>query len=329
VGFFWGTYYPLKRYRGAESLPEGEYGAQDLDVEAFLPDYERLYAMYEEAGGETLWTGAAFWGVPWMEALCGCRVVADHATGSSRSLPLEDLETAERLPRFDPHSPWVGKAVEFLQALRRQSAGRYPLGTTLMRGISDILAALHGSPQFIYKLYDAPAQQRSIIERIVGAWIGFGRSQLEAIPDFHGGTGSCFYGLWMPGRGTWVQEDASALLSPPLFEEFILPGLNAVLEKFDTAVIHLHPSSYIPVDLLVDTRLAAIELHIDYGGPRAEDLLPAYRQIQAKKPLVIWGDLTAEDLDCIAGKLDRRSLALVPVVQNREEAEGIWRRFKR
>jgi hypothetical protein len=39
--------------------------------------------------------------------------------------------------------------------------------------------------------------------RVAALWTGFARAQLAEIPDFHGGVGSYFYNVWMPGRGSW------------------------------------------------------------------------------------------------------------------------------
>ncbi len=57
-------------------------------------------------------------------------------------------------------------------------------------------------------------------------------------------------------------------------------------------------------------------------------MFPYYRKILDHKPLIIWGDLSFEDLDFIAAKLDRQALALLPVVASLEQVEGIWGRFK-
>jgi hypothetical protein len=328
LGFFTDTYYPLKRYRTETHLPGGRYGPEDLAVWKFLDQYERLFGEYEALGGELFWSAAAFWGVPWLEAIAGCPVFADYATGSSRSRPLDAPPVAEDIPEFSVEDPWIAKAREFLTVLGTRSGGRYPLATTLMRGIADVMAAMYGSPQFIYRLLDEPQESLRVAERLVRLWVGFADSQLELIPPFHGGVGSFYYNLWMPGRGVWIQEDAAALLSPELFERFVLPGLTEIVRHFDSSIIHLHPSDFIPVDFLVETGLTAIELHIDYGGPRAEALLPYYRKIQSRKPLIIWGDLTAEDLEFLARSLDPQALALIPVVRDREEAERIWERHK-
>jgi hypothetical protein len=282
LGFFLAPYFPLRRYRGAATIPSGAYGPDDLVVSSFLPDYERLHGLYRELEGDCIWTASAFWGVPWVEVAAGCVAVADHETGSSRTLPpgrAANPGSADTV--LDPAAPWVSKMREFVAAIARQSAGRYPLGTTLMRGISDVLSALHGTPDFVYKLVDSPVEQERVSKDIARLWIRIARAQLELIPEFHGGVGSYFYNLWMPGRGVWIQEDAAALLSPPLFECCIWAAIRMIIDSFDSTIIHLHPGGFLPLDLLLESPVLAVELHRDYAGPGVEDLLPTARSRSA------------------------------------------------
>jgi 5-methyltetrahydrofolate--homocysteine methyltransferase len=262
-----------------------------------------------------------------MEAIVGCPVIADHGTGSARSQPVSH-DPADRVPASLVGDPWSELARAFLVALADESRGSFPLGTTLMRGFSDLLAALYGSPDFFYHLVDEPAKMDPLIDRICDLWIAFAETQLEVIPDFHGGVGSYFYNLWLPGRGCVLQEDASALLSPSLFERFLVPAIERVASVFDTTMIHLHPGAFIPVDQLIKTKLTAIELHIDLGGVSAEELLPVYRRIQERKPLMIWGDLTDQDVAILADQLDPQALAVNAVVHDRAQAERYWKRLK-
>ncbi len=328
VGFFLDSYYPLRRYRTEGFLPGGRIRAGEVPVEPFLQEYERLYRAYREMAGDFIWAGAAFWGLPWVEALAGCGVFVDHGTGSSRSLPPERPPEPEEIPGWDPAHPWAAKAVEFLDRLAAASGGRYPLATTLMRGVSDLLAALYGSPEFLFRLMDQPRRMERAAERIAELWLGFARAQLQVIPQFHGGTGSFYYSMWLPGKGVWLQEDAAALMSPELFARFVLPSIERIAACFQTTVIHLHPSTYIPVDHLAGSSVSAIELHIDLGGPSAEDLAPFYGAVLERKPLLIWGDLSPADLAFIRRALPPEGLALLPVVRSRQEAEAVWRQFK-
>ena len=325
LGCFLGTYYPLNRFQGARTLPEGAVAPSDLDPEAFRSDYLRMHGQYAAAGGDALYSASLLWGIPWMEVLSGCTAFADHSTGSMRSVAPSPPCPAD-IPYFSESTPWVEKADQFLRMLASLEV-EMPVGTTLMRGFSDLLSALYGTPEFVYRLVDGGNDIREIIHRLADLWIAFANFQLDRIQPVDGGVGSYFYSMWLPGRGVWLQEDASALLSPELFEEFIMPAVRRVISAFDTVLMHLHPAGYIPVDQLVETDLTAIELHIDKGGPSAEELLPYYRTIQSKKPLVIWGDLTYNDLVFVRDNLDSRALSVIPVIEQPGEAAQVRELF--
>jgi hypothetical protein len=325
LGFTLGSYYPLHRYpAGVRRLPEGHVRPDDVFVEDYLADTERLFQMHEEAGGNLVFCAAPFLGVPWLEASLGCGVVADHQTGSTRSIPPPAFAANPHVAAFSESNPWVAKMLEFIPALVMQSGGRYPVGVTLMRGISDLLSALYGSEAFVFLMHDRPAEVREIVAALTDYWIAFAQSLLNRLPLFHGGTGSFMYGLWCPGRMIWLQEDAVALLSPKMYEEFIYPADCRIAAALQHTVIHLHPTRFIPSKLLVKTDLAAIELHIDHDGPRASALHEHYQAILAEKPLLIWGDLTRADLEFVFSRLPHRGLAVNVVVSSAEEARSIW-----
>lgn len=327
LGFTLGSYYPLHRYpTGSRRLPEGPVSPEHVLVEEFLDDTERLFALHEEAGGDFVFTAAPFLGLPWLEASLGCGVVADHASGSTRSTPPPGFAGHPVIPPFSLHNPWVAKMLEFIPALEAQSAGRFPVGVTLMRGVSDLLSALYGPENFVFRLHDDPEEIRRVVHALTEYWIAFGCCLLDRLPVFHGGTGSFLFSLWCPGRTIWLQEDAVALLSPALYQEFIYPADCRIAATFEHTMMHLHPTRFIPSAQLAATALGAIELHIDHDGPRAPSLERHYRAILASKPLLIWGDLTAADLDFIFSSLPPAGLAVNVVVETPQEAQALWER---
>lgn len=326
LGFFVGSYYPLRRYRAAAALPAGILTPADVDIATYLPDYDRLHSLHSACPGDLLWTATAFWGIPWLEAALGCAVEADHTTGSCRS-HTPSTEGWPSVPRYSPGNPWVARCLEMLHALARHAAGRYPLGTTLMRGVADLLSALLGADRLIYAMLDDPARIHALAEGICEFWIAFGHAQLDVIPRFCAGYGSFFYNLWAPGPCIWLQEDAAALLSPALYEEFILPYDRRIASAFDYAFIHFHPARYIPYRPLLTSDLAVIELHIDKGGPSARQLLPIYRDIQAHRPLYVWGDISEDDLHTLLHELDPAGLAIEVVVDTPAGARDLHERL--
>lgn len=327
VGFTLGSYYPLHRYRhGARGIPNGPVHPEDIHVADYLDESDELYELHEAAGGDLVWSAAPFWGLPWVEASLGCGVVADHTVGSTRATPPPAFAQHPVVPEFSEANPWVAKLLEFIPPLLERSAGRYPVGVTLMRGVSDLLSALYGGENFVLRMFDAPEEVHAVVRALTRYWIAFGRCLLERLPLFHGGTGSFLFSLWCPGKLIWTQEDAVALLSPALYEKFIYPADCEIAHAFEHTAMHLHPTRFIPVRQLMATRTDVIELHIDHDGPRAETLEAHYRAVLAAKPLLIWGDLTHPDLDFVLTHLPHQGLAVNVVVSSVEEAHQTWLR---
>ena len=325
IGFTLGSYYPLHRYRnGCCKLPQGPVWPEDIVVADYLDDTERLFRLHEEAGGDLIWSAAPFFGMPWVEAALGCGVAADHVTGSTRSTPPPSFTAKPAVPEFSPDDPWVAKMLEFIPALSDLSAGRYPVGVTLMRGVSDLLSALYGGEAFVLRMIDAPEEVRGVAERLALFWISFGHYLLDRLPLFHGGTGSMMYSLWCPGKTIWFQEDAAALLSPALYSEFIYTADRAIAGAFEHTVVHLHPTRFIPTQQLIASDVSVIELHIDRDGPRAEALEKHYLAILGEKPLLVWGDVTDADLEFLLTRLPHRGLAVNVVVNSVDEAHATW-----
>lgn len=330
LGFYLDSQYPLHRYGGSgKHLPDGRVRPEDVVVEDYLDDCDRLYGLYEEAGGDLIWSAAPFFGLPWVEASLGCGVIADHKTGSTRSEPPAYFKQSAFVPRFDERNPWVEKLDEFFLRLKRHSEGRYPVGVTLMRGISDLLSALYGGEELLYRMTDSPDEVKAVAADLADYWVAFGRHMLERLELFHGGTGAFFYSAWCPGRTIWMQEDAAALLSPDLYGKFILGPDRKILQSFENTVVHFHPARFIPVDSFLEGGVGAVEIHIDRGGPRAADLASQYRKVLESKPLLIWGDLNANDLEFIMGSFPHKGLAVNIVVSSPEEAEAVWDRTMR
>ncbi len=330
LGFFLDSMYPLHRYRGsALHMRDGAVQPGDVVVEDYLEDYDRLFRLHQEAGGDLLWSASPFPGLPWVEASLGCRVVADFATGSTRALPPDGFADIPFIRSFDESNPWVQKMLEFIPKLEAHSRGRYPVGVTLMRGITDLLAALYGGVEAVFRMFESPRQVHECVERLTDYWIRFGQLLLRHVPQFHSGTGVFFYSLWTPGKTIWMQEDAAALLSPALYEEFILRADERICRAFESSVVHLHPSQFIPVEYFLAMTVNVIELHFDRGGPTAEEVLPIHRKILARKPLFVFGDLALRDLDFMIGNLPWKGLAIQMAVSSVAEAREVWDHFER
>jgi len=329
LGFFLGSDYPLHRYPASQSLPTDRPLEPDdfNNVDDYAADSQKLFEQHEACGGDFIYSGSAFWGIPWLEAALGCPIIADHTTGSIHAEKPANFHGPDDIPAFDPNSPWMTKAVECLKALAAKSKNRWPLATTRMRGVSDLLSSLYGSSDFIFPMMEKPDEIHAVADKLTDIWIAFGQLQLQHTPPFHEGIGSFYYHMWAPAGTVWHQEDAAALLSPALYDQFIRPCDEKIVAAFDHCIMHQHPTRFVPTDFYLKMGFAALELHVDQGGPTAQDLYDTHMKIiNNGTPLLIWGNLSEADLDWIFTQLPPQGLAVMTVVQNPTEAGLIWQR---
>jgi len=296
LGIIHGSEYPLHRYPASAKLPESRpLTPDDLDLPGYLRDGDALWQRHEATGDDTFWSASIFWGVPWVEAVIGCPLRVNHRTGSIHTEVPPGFDGAASLPKVDDSNPWMRALRHHARRLGEHAAGRYPLATTRMRGISDLLAALYGGQELIFAMMEKPDEVRATADRLGEIWIQVARAQLEAYPLFEGGHGAYLYNLWTPAGTAFYQDDSVALLSPDLFEEFILPVAKKIASELP-CLMHLHPTGFLPWQRWLELPFVAVELHIDHGGPSAKKLEPIHRAILERKPLVVWGELGDEDL---------------------------------
>ncbi len=326
-GFFKGSEYPLFRYPFSRMLPEGRpLRPEDFDLPAFVADTERLFFEHEACGGDFIYSASAYWGIPWLEAALGCPIFAHHATGSITCKPPPNF-TPLSLPAFSQNNPWMRLMAKMLEALVAKSGGRFPLATTRMRGVADLLSALYGADDLIFALFDKPDEIACAARQITDLFIACGQFQLDRIPLFHGGVGSFYYHAWMPPGTLWHQEDATALLSPDLYAQFIEPCDRRIVAAFPHVVMHQHATGFVPTEAYLDMGMSVLELHIDSGGPPAQELFDRHLAILKQRPLIIWGDIPSSDLDWLFGELPQQGLALITVVNTPEQARDLWRTY--
>jgi hypothetical protein len=328
-GFFRGSEYPVHRYKAARSIPEKVNLTPDhFPVIAYMDDFDSLFESHEECGGDFIWSSSIFWGIPWVEAALGCPIrLSSHSSGSIHAEPIPGFKGHGDIPEFKLNDPWNKLAIEFLERTVERSNGRYPLATTRMRGISDLLSLLYGGENLIYTMLENPDEVMRTAEKLTDFWIQFGKMQLDRIPEFHGGIGSFYYNAWAPKGTIWHQEDAAALLSPDLYDAFIREWDEKIVDSFQGCIMHQHSNGYFPYEYYVDMGFTALELHIDNGGPTAESLQHVYEKIMKHKPLIIWGEIPESDLNWIFNNLNPKGLAIITVVNGPEEAERLWKRY--
>jgi hypothetical protein len=205
--------------------------------------------------------------------------------------------------------------------LIRLADGRFPVALSLMRGPTDVLAAMRGAQRLIYDYYDRPDDVRAALLRLADAWVQIADAQRRQLVPFAGGYSFSVQTLWSREPGGWFQDDALAYSSPAFFREFSLAPARRLVGCMARTGMHLHaPALYAVDDLLEIPELDVVEVNVDDVGPRLPEMMARLRQIIAKKRLFIWGALTDDDLSLIHRELPCRGLALQLIAPTPEAA---------
>ena len=261
--------------------------------------------------------GAGPPGFCWMEAVMGCRILI--SVGSVWSEPfLNDWKDLENI-RPSNDNPWLAKVLEITQLLAEKAEGRYPIAQPLLRGPIDIAAAVLGDEKTCFAVYDSPNEFRRLFEICTDTFIKVAKARLALSPPFYGGYLSN-YSIWAPGTVVRTQADNSALLSPSTYKEFLLPCDERICDSFDYPLIHLHSGGLHIVDVLLEAeKLKAIQVSFDYpAGLSVAESLPILKRINERKPLILTGPVTEDELNQLLETLSPRGLCMMVSVRDED-----------
>jgi hypothetical protein len=284
VGFALDETFP----RTMAQISDGPLKPDDLPLEAFLQDCDAL-ALAHAGLGDYPYVAAPFVGVPWLEAIAGCPIVASR--NSFWAGPCIDDWDAWRWPESFIDNAWTRKLLELMDALAAHAAGRYQIAPTLMRGPLDILAAMCGGAAMVLNLMDQVPEVLPAIDALSRLWSEVARAQLARIPASAGGyvAGAAALRTWAPDKVLWLQEDAMALLSPKLYRRYILAADRKLSDAFPCIAFHLHGSALWAInDLVTLPGVDVIELNLEDARCDVEGTFAGWRKIQQHKPVVMW-----------------------------------------
>lgn len=335
LALYYGMFLPEAFPETARRLPVGEISPKDIPIEPFLEDIDKLYETYVQFDDDIPYAAAALIYVPWMEAILGCPVLAaDNSLWVDPIVRDWDSWLDSRLPLEE--NPWFQKLLEMTRALVQHSRGRYPVGQTLMRGISDCLSTLRGASVFALDFIDNPQEVRKAARKVADVFIEVAKAQLALIPSSAlGYISSGCHRAWAPEPMVWLQEDALSLLSPTIFREFILPEDRRILNQFTWTGFHLHGNvPWAVEDIAGLPELTVLNYCFESVQPNEDGTFSAFKMIQAfNKPLAAWKELDNEQfwlwLERFFAELEPRGLLLEVTVRTLEEGRSVKEKFER
>ncbi|MCL4402209.1 MAG: hypothetical protein M1436_06055 [Acidobacteria bacterium] len=326
VGFSLMGWFPFDEFAPCTEWGDAGYLTPEMiDPEAFLEDHVRLLREGEMLDDDVIrgcCPGQV--AIPWIPAMIGAKVrILPHNTmAEEQHLSWDEALAAAHL---DPDNPWFRKYVAFAEALVRVAAGRFPVSHSAELGISDLHAVLRGHTGSIMDLTDEPGKSAELLCRLGKVFQEATEGLWKRLPLYHGGYFDAQYCLWAPGPIVRLQEDASAVYSPDLLRRFVQPIDRQIASRFACSFIHLHSTSMFLLDAFLEMEeIRCFEINHDTLGPPLQEMIPHFRKVQqARRPLLIRGSFSTEEMRLLMDSLEPRGLFLDVMANSMEEVEAL------
>jgi hypothetical protein len=203
--------------------------------------------------------------------------------------------------RLDSANRWLGLHVDTLRECVELGRGKYLVGCPDLIENIDILAAMREPQCLLFDLVERPAWVEEKVREINEAFFEAYQRIYDVIRLPDGSSAFDAFRLWAPGKVAKVQCDASAMFSPEMFAQFVLPALTQQCEWLDFSMFHLDGHQCIQhLDLLLGIEaLDAIEWTPDpqVPGGGSPEWYPMYRRILQAGKSVQAIDIKADEVE--------------------------------
>lgn len=184
----------------------------------------------------------------------------------------DDPEKVDCL-EFDKNGFYWNWTREALAYLSEKARGRYVVTMPdLVEGV-DILSELFGTQDMLLHLMDCPEAVHRLLDQLDDLYFEAYDELAEIIQSPEGEVPFMFFNCWGPGRTAKLQCDFSAMISPAMFDEFVLPRLRRQCRRLDYSVYHLDgPDAICHIDSILSIpELTALQWEPGAGNPNTAD----------------------------------------------------------
>ncbi len=196
--------------------------------------------------------------------------------------PARETPIANLHPTYAPANPWWQRVRNLTQRAVERWAGQVSVGFTDLGGNLDIIASLRTTAGLLFDLYDAPNEVLRVAQEVTPLWLRY-YDELDAIIQGCGRGRTPWAPIWSPGRCYMLQCDFAYMISPKMFERYVLPDVAACCAALDHGFYHLDGKGQLPhLEMLFSLqRLAGIQWVPGDGAPPPEEWLPVLQRIRA------------------------------------------------
>jgi hypothetical protein len=228
---------------------------------------------------------------------------------------------------LDPTNAWYRTAIEITKRSVALAKGHHYVGSYALGGITDIMAGLYGTEDYLIDLIAKPQAVAHAMEHVKQIWIACFR-EIQEIMARSGNYGAIGWaGIWAPGTTFPLQEDFSYMISDEMFKEFCLPHIMDQVEVMDFPLYHLDGiGALCHLNTLLDIeKLKVIQWVPGAGKERLNQWYGVIRQIlNAGKSVQVYAQ--PDEVDALVENVGPRGL-LITVNSTDEEAKELAERY--
>ncbi len=175
---------------------------------------------------------------------------------------------------------WWQRVNSVTQAAVERWGHQLSIGFSDLGGNLDILAHLRGTHALLLDLVDEPFEVERIAWEAHQVWMLCYQALYDQTRHSQGST--CWGPCWSPTQGYLLQSDFSYMISPQMFERFVLPEVAACCGALDYPFYHLDGKGQLAhLEMLLSLeRLRGIQWVPGDGQPQAEHWLPLIERIR-------------------------------------------------
>lgn len=240
---------------------------------------------------------------------------------------LEDYEDLV----FDPSSFLYRKNIELSKAYAEDANGDYIVAMPDNVGVGDVLSHLRGPDQLMMDFLDQPEAVHKALRTVQAVWENVMQDIYDITKANNSGGGSVgWLSTWAPGKHVQLQCDLSVMMSPEMFEEFLVYELHAQSQFADYSLYHFDGEQQIRfLPYMLDVKgIQAIQWTNVVGQKPCTAYLPELKQIQqAGKGLIIL--CSPEEVPVLLENLDARLLHLCTWAKTQHDADDIVKLIER
>lgn len=241
---------------------------------------------------------------------------------------IDDLE--KKLPVYDPESFLFRTTCELAEFFCSEANGDFMVSMPDTSGNIDALAHLRGNTELLMDLASTPEAVHAALAEIQKAWEITNETVYKTVQENNqGGSSIGWLTTWAQGRHAQMQSDLSVMVSPDMFEEFVLPELRQQSAWMDYSTYHFDGIEQIRhLDMLLGLdELDMIQWTSVAGQPSPLEYIPVLKKIQDAGKIVHLS-LRKEEVEPVMRELSSRGLYIRTHARSESEARELLKQVE-